>query len=372
MNLKKIRAFSFVLSLLMLVSLFGCSQESPVTTQEEVASTEPEAVVVTTEEPASVDPEPVPQLPENMNPLTGLECDASLAGKRPAAIMFNNLREALPQIGLSSCDIIYEVLAEGGILRLEGVVQNYQAIPKIGSVRSARPYYVELATAYDAIYVHAGRSALAAQYLTNLKVNNLNGVEGPGGAAFFRDQDRLNSGYAIEHTMFTSGSKIAEVAGILKYRTDLNNKEFTAFSFDPAFAGLVNGSSATYIKIPHSNYSVSEFRYNANDQLYYHSQYGAAHIDGANNKQISADNVFILFADESLNPDGKTLNIVLTGEGRGYYANGGKIVPIVWKRSSNTGSFTYFNTDGSELKVACGKSYVSIADNDIYSAITIS
>lgn len=370
MSMRLRRFLSFVLCASMLLALVSCAKDAPLTdTADDVVSESSENQVT---EPESVpEPEPEPALPENMNPLTGLECDPDLVGKRPVAIMFNNLREALPQNGLSSCDIIYEVLAEGGILRLEGVLQDYKSVEKFGSIRSARPYYVEIASSYDAIYVHAGRSDLAAQHLKNLNVNNLNGVEGPGGAAFYRDQNRLNSGYATEHTMFSSGEKIAAVIDALKYRTDLNNKEFSAFSFDPEL-NKVDGTAATYIKIPHSYYSVSEFKFNATDNLYYHYQYNGPHMDEANGKQIAATNLFLLFADHKINPDGKTLNINLTGEGKGYYAVGGEMVPIIWKRASNTSPFTYYNTDGTELKVACGKSYVSIADSKIYSAITIS
>ncbi len=366
--------FRRLLSILLCAGMFlgpvSCAKDAPSsTTSEGVVS---ESVGKQETEPESFsEPEPEPSLPENMNPLTGLECDPALVGKRPVAVMFNNLREALPQSGLSSCDIVYEVLAEGGILRLEGFLQDNKSVKKYGSIRSARPYYVELATAYDAIYVHAGRSALAAQYLTNLKVNNLNGVEGPGGAAFYRDQGRLNSGYAMEHTMFSSGENIANVISVLKYRTDLNDKNFAAFSFDPELK-RVSGTAATYIKIPHSYYSVSEFKFDAKDNLYYHYQYNGPHMDEASGKQIATENLFILFADHRINGDGKTLSINLTGEGRGYYAVGGEMVPIMWKRATETSPFTYYNTDGTELKVACGKSYISIADNKIYSAITIS
>ena len=287
--------FAAFMVVALLFSLVSCStpESTPVTNSEK--ETEPKITVVTEEVETlpsvpTVTEEPVPTLPENMNPLTGLECDASLVGQRPVAVMFNNLREALPQIGLSNCDIIYEVLAEGGILRLEGFIQDYANIEKLGSIRSARPYYVELTTAYDAIYVHAGRSALAADYLNRWQINNMNGVEGPGGAAFYRDQWRLSNGYATEHTMFTNGENIVNVAAALGYRTERNDKGFSAFNFDPAFEAIGSGNSGTYIKIPHSYYSVSEFKYNETDKLYYHYQYDDAHIDGANNQQIATEN----------------------------------------------------------------------------------
>lgn len=53
--------------------------------------------------------------------------------------MLNNLKEALPQLGQSQADIIYECLAEGGITRMMGVYQSVEGVGMIGSVRSARP-----------------------------------------------------------------------------------------------------------------------------------------------------------------------------------------------------------------------------------------
>lgn len=358
------RLISFVMALVMLFSLVACAGEEPVTT------TDP-GVVEETKEPVTekVTEEEI-VTPKNINPLTGLECNEALVGKRPVAVMFNNIREALPQIGLNKCDIIYEVLAEGGILRLEGVMLDYANAGELGSIRSARPYYAELSTAYDAIYVHAGQSTLAVQKIRGLGINNLNGVEGPGSGAFYRNQARLKSGYATEHTMFTDGARIAGGIAALKYRTELNDKNFKAFNFGDVTKQ--QGSSGTYVKVPHSNYSVSEFRYNADDGLYYHSQYGKAHVDGATGAQIATENVFVLYTVQSINSDGKTRNVTLTGVGKGYYLTGGQVVPILWKRSSETGAFSYTLEDGTPLTVKPGRSYISIAHDKIYSTTTIS
>lgn len=61
-------------------------------------------------------------------------------------------------MGQSQADIIYECLAEGGITRMMGVYQSVEGVGMIGSVRSARPYYLELALGHDALYIHAGGS----------------------------------------------------------------------------------------------------------------------------------------------------------------------------------------------------------------------
>ena len=114
----------------------------------------PEAAV--TSQPA---PAPTPEPYDGpWNPLTGEPIGEDWVNRRPVAIMLNNLKEALPQQGQSEADILYEVLAEGGITRMLGVYQSVEGVGKIGSIRSARPYYLELALGHDAVYLHAGGS----------------------------------------------------------------------------------------------------------------------------------------------------------------------------------------------------------------------
>lgn len=74
--------------------------------------------------------------PEYTSPLSGKALDKKYKNKRPFAFMFNNIEFAYPQTGTGRADILYEILAEGGITRLMGVF-DYMKGDRIGSVRSA-------------------------------------------------------------------------------------------------------------------------------------------------------------------------------------------------------------------------------------------
>ena len=74
---------------------------------------------------------------------------------RPIAVMINNNHQAWPHAGLADAYITYEIIAEGGITRMMAVFKDKDTA-KIGSVRSARPYYLDYALENDAIYVHYG------------------------------------------------------------------------------------------------------------------------------------------------------------------------------------------------------------------------
>lgn len=102
--------------------------------------------------------DPVSSEPEKevyYSPLTGeAGYDESLLLNRPVAVMVNNIEQSLPQRGISKADIVYEMPVEGGITRLMAVFSDYHDLPEIGSIRSARHDYVELALPLDAIYLH--------------------------------------------------------------------------------------------------------------------------------------------------------------------------------------------------------------------------
>ena len=96
-----------------------------------------------------------------------------LANARPVAIMLNNLKKALPQLGVSQADLIYELPAEGGITRMMAVFQSVEGVGDLGSVRSARDYYVSLARGHDAVFLHAGGSPQAYSAIKNMGVTAL-------------------------------------------------------------------------------------------------------------------------------------------------------------------------------------------------------
>lgn len=84
--------------------------------------------------------------------LTGEPVDKKIGLQRPYAIMINNIKEGLPQSGVSQAEMIYEAQVEGGITRLMALFQDVDHVEKIGSIRSARHYYIDFAKDNDAIY----------------------------------------------------------------------------------------------------------------------------------------------------------------------------------------------------------------------------
>lgn len=204
------RALALFLAIWMTCALTGCGKEPP-------APPEPPVIPPPAEEP---EPEPEPYVPAGTNPLTGEAMEPEYESNRPIAVMLNNLKAAQPQLGVSRADIIYEVPAEGGITRMLGVYQSLEDVGNLGSIRSARSYYLELALGLDAVYVHAGGSPGAYRDIPAWGVDNLDGVRGDEDAKlFWRDQERRKTkGY--EHSLLTSGENIQTYLDMGSLRTE--------------------------------------------------------------------------------------------------------------------------------------------------------
>ena len=196
------------LSLALLLALTACSGS-----QAEGTPAPSDTPWTPSDEPAQIQPTETPEYEGPWNPLTGMPISEEWVDRRPVAVMLNNLKAALPQLGQSKADIIYECLAEGGITRMLGVYQSVEDVGAIGSVRSSRPYYLELALGHDAIYLHAGGSEDAYAKIRSWGVDALDCVRGPyegksaGSNLFWRDAARRKNN-GLEHSVVTTGEAI--------------------------------------------------------------------------------------------------------------------------------------------------------------------
>ena len=87
-------------------------------------------------------PEEAEKYAKKIEPEKKLQIVDEDSKSRPIAVMINNNHEAWPHAGLQDAYITYEILAEGGITRMMALFKDKDT-EKIGSVRSARPYYLD-------------------------------------------------------------------------------------------------------------------------------------------------------------------------------------------------------------------------------------
>lgn len=305
-----------------------------------------------------------PVADQNLNNLTG-ETDLTdeAVGKRPVAVMINNIDASLPQYGIAAADLMFETLVEGGITRMMAVYGDYTQIPNVCSIRSCRYYYPILAEGLDALYIHCGSDmTIAMDTLNRLGTDRFDGNAG-NTLLFERDQDRLQS-YSVEHTMMLKGSNVPQAMVQANMRTDLESGKNTPL-FDFNTEGVLvqpeNGANpCTRVDFQFSGYYYSTFRYDAADKTYYKRHNGNAHMDIATGEQLNYTNVFVL--ETSITPrgtDNGLMDVDWTG-GTGYYISGGASQQIRWSKPSESSSIQITDLNGSPIKVNTGKSYFGI------------
>ena len=336
--------------------------ESPSPSKPPVPSGTPSSPEPTETDPPEETPEPPYDGPRN--PLTGLPCAEETLNLRPLAIMINNMSVAQPQLGISKADIIYEVPVEGGITRMLALYQDIADVGVIGSVRSARPYYLDLAQGHDAVYIHAGGSNQAYELLKSRGVTHLDGVNGSRQDIFYRDSNRRSSmGY--EHSLVTSSERIEKFLPTYKFRLEHEEDYEVKMTFADDME-LKDGAAAANFDVVFSSSKKTSFEYNEEEGKYYLSQYKKAYKDGANDEQVSATNVLILKTKIAQIPGDKEgrLTVTLTGSGSGYFICGGKAVEIGWSKAGALSPFVYKLKDGSELTFRTGRTYICIVPQD--------
>lgn len=361
------RLVTFFLSLALLLSLAACSKTNPQQQEpqpEPEVSTEPEEPSVEETIPeVETEPEAEPETDSSMvNPLTGEAVTKDISKNRPVMVMLNNLKQALPQSGNGQADIIYEILEEGGITRMLAVYQDISAVEgNLGTIRSTRPYYVHLVAGMDGILVHAGGSGAAYDLIESLAIDDLDALSGPAASLFWRDKDRLNAGIATEHTMYITASDIANYLSSSGLRTE-HKDDFSIHHTFAQDATPADGSDANVITVPFSGYKTGEFKYDPESGNYLVSEYGSAYVDETTGDQVSVKNVLIIMTEVSaIEGDSKgRISVAMSGSGIGYYACGGKYIPINWSRDTEDSLYTFTTMSGEPLVLGVGKSYVNI------------
>ena len=320
--------------------------------------------------------------PYDPNPLTGEAKGADYVSVRPVAIMINNIAQARPQRGLNDASVLYEIMVEGGITRFMGLFENYETLGDVGPVRSARDQFFRLIMPFQPLYVHIGRSGITQQYIDDSDYGNLNVDGDAAGQIIYRDQNRLNQGFAYEHTAYTTGELLSD------YVKD-NDIDMSRGLTSPIFdfvdyrepARTLNGQDALSVGIVHSTSYRTYFDYDAVSNQYQMSQYNShtgaitETADENTGERTSFDNVLVLFTDittypypggnidpktglDKGDPDYKKVDYDFGGVG--YYINGGKAEKIRWTKGATQYALMLQDENGNSLKINRGRSYVAI------------
>ncbi len=290
---------------------------------------------------------------------------------RPIAVMMPTDKVAQPSYGISSADVLYEIMEEGEISRQMAVISNWTGLAKIGNVRSCRAYYLPEATEWDPILVHFGgvfymKDRITAPDINNISGTNQYGVGGgaPGSSAFFRTSDKK-----APHNAYTSASGVINACAELGYSLNIRQELYNVKHF--TFADGVNTLEQYGAAAPAANvidlsqvfpYTKSAFTYNPVDGIYYKTIHGKAQTDGLNGEQLKFANVIVQNTKWCRLDDKGYLyfqNIDNTEDG--YYFTKGKCIHITWQKTGDYTPTVYYDDLGNEIQLNEGKTYIAIA-----------
>lgn len=290
--------------------------------------------------------------------------------RRPLAVMIENHVESRPQSGVSKADIVYEAVAEGGITRFMAVYYCNLSDVQVGPVRSARTYFLDWLSEYDALYAHVGGAntpgpADALSQIIKYDVRDLNQFS-IGFPVFWRDYQRLGRPVATEHTMYSTTAKLWQV-GVKRGWTATDSAgvrwddNFTPWKFkDDNSSGSLPNIKVNFWD-SQSDYEVS-WAYNKESNSYNRKNGGEDHID-LNNKSILAPKVIIVqFQRESNANDGYPGNVHLlygtVGTGKALIFQDGNVTEGKWLKPARTARSKYVSPNGKEIEFNKGQIWI--------------
>lgn len=292
------------------------------------------------------------------NPLNGEIIEEPYTG-RIFASTISNVKEAIPHLGVNDADILMEMYVNNSVVRCLALYSDIEGV-KMGGVRSTRLMFRQLAEMYDMVILHSGGST---QVLNDAKVEGFDQFNIDSWDARQHKTSYRATGYGrtYENCLFGNGTEIVAYAASLGMRT--TQPEGMDYGLDFTDEGTpVNGETANEINISlrfGESRKDTIMKYNANTDKYEFWQYLRKMQDATTGQTEAFRNVIVMNAQVYLN--GKYQMAEFTKGGDGYFACGGKIVPITWTCAGEESPVEYFNADGTPLELERGNTYIAIA-----------
>lgn len=369
LEMKRMIALTLVLALL----LAGCGGKQagtapaggqkpiPVTT----APAEMPAETAPTTEPTTV---PTTEPVAYFDPLNGEILDAPFDGRIYASTI-SNIRDALPHVGVTKADVLMEMFVNGSIVRCLALFSDIGDVDALGSTRSTRMMFNNIAQHYDAILTHGGGSSQCISDANNRRLTHFN-VD-----SLMRQGDPLMKGTAYrdteykygEHNLFMIGPGVKAFAESQGVQLTGNPERDYGLRFTED--GTPDGEDAKEITVILTyNKAMKDTTMRYDDALgrYVYNQYGMEMRDQITDEVEAFRNVVVMYTD--IGYDGIYHIGNFNVGGTGYFACGGKIIPITWTCDGDNEPFRYFHEDGTPLEFGQGNTYIAICTPD--SAVT--
>lgn len=295
---------------------------------------------------------------------------------KPFAVMMDNNTFAWPHSSLDKAYVIYEMNVEGGETRLMALFKDQVEDIPLGPVRSARHYFLDYALEHDAIYAHIGQSPKAESDINTLGIKNINGqAYDSTGPKSTNELEYWRSNYKqAPHNSYTSFNNLLAIANSKGYNLETNKKP--PFNYTVAEHNIPDETAlgATSIKTIFHPGNIIEFTYNETNKMYTKTSKGVPQIEEQSQLNLEIKNLIVLKTEvtslgDASNPDRRDVKTV--GTLNGYYITNGRAEKITAVKNSRAEQTKYFDSNGKEILINDGLTYISLVPNALDADIVV-
>ncbi len=271
----------------------------------------------------------------------------------PVAVMIDNQTEARPPVGLSKASLVIESLTEGRITRFLAIFDSGEKVEKIGPVRSARPYFLEWAEEFKALFIHSGGSPMALKGLSQRKYDVYDVNEFYWGKYFWRDNKRKRP-----HNLFITSSFWPKIFQIKKIDNKIPSYRPWKFKRDISYNLRKERKQIIKINYQSPDYFV-EWHYQPLKNNYLRYQAGKEHLD-ENGQTLTAKNLVVQYVKMRLIDEIGRREIITQGTGRADIFLDGKRIEGKWEKRGKLKRTLFFNEKGEEIRFNRGTTWIEI------------
>ncbi|MFH0987451.1 MAG: DUF3048 domain-containing protein [Patescibacteria group bacterium] len=280
------------------------------------------------------------------SPFSGVNCQNY--NGRALSVVLAQYPETMPLSGVSQADIVIEgpVANPGGVNRLVAIYQC-QSPAEVGSIRSVRPYMVDLALGFDTVFSSWGGCKAAIERIKSIGLDWLDARINLGGA-FFRKRNTL-----APHNGFAWPEKLKTAASSLKMRM---TNQFEGYKFLRK-EEIILSEEEQSIKI-NSTYP-AEYVYDPKTGGYLRYWNGRPMIDRNTAEQVLVKNVILMKTAIGVLSRG-VVDVKITGKGETIIYQGGREVKGTWQKDNPRAKLYFFDEKGEELKFIPGSIWIEV------------
>jgi hypothetical protein len=221
---------------------------------------------------------------------------------------------------------------------------------KVGPVRSAREYFIDLASGFDSFFIAHGYSPEAKEMLESGVIDNINGMQYDG--SLFKRADFRKA----PHNSYITYKNIVKGAEMRGYELDkapnpavfLSDEEADKLEGVPAKEFMVSYGTPSFDAI---------YEYDEDEQKYHRFNGSDETVDLESKESVQLDNILVVQMNHQIVDNAGRREIDMTSGGKGYLFQQGKVNEIQWKNEA--GRIVPYK-DGAKAGFVPGKTWINI------------